>query len=69
MLLLMNFTIHTLLKVAQNLHKNQRRVTRNIIRINRTISTFADDKRKTGIGPSLASKDRGTSIRKTNYEL
>jgi len=30
-----------------------------------TIRTFADYKRKTGISPLLANKDRGTSIRKT----
>ena len=29
------------------------------------IRTFADYKRKTGIGPLLANKDRGTSIKKT----
>ena len=33
--------------------------------------TFADYKRKKGISPLLANKDRGTSIRKTimNYGL
>ena len=48
---------------------NLRRITRNIIRTISDYWTFADYKRKAGISPLLANKDRGTSIRKTiiNY--
>ena len=66
MLLLMRITIHIPVEVTQNLitfKKNKKKYKKVYIRS--TIRTFTDYKRKTGISPLLANKDRWTQIRKT----